>query len=155
MPRPPKRIAVSADDQAAVRELLRGGVQPVRVVQRGLALLQFAAGKSAPEIAAALGWSVAGIRNIGRRYEAEGLDRALFEKQRPGSAPLLNPSQTQRIVALACSPPPAGRARWTVRLLAAEAVKRRVVPRVGRETIRVLLLDHDLKPWREKNVVCA
>jgi hypothetical protein len=32
-------------------------------------------------------------------------------------------------------------------------VKRRLVPRVGRETIRVLLLHHDLKPWREKNVV--
>jgi hypothetical protein len=44
-------------------------------------------------------------------------------------------------------------ARWTVRLVAEEAVKRRLVPRVGRETIRVLLLHHDLKPWREKNVV--
>jgi putative transposase len=32
-------------------------------------------------------------------------------------------------------------------------VKRKLVPRVGRETIRVLLLHHDLKPWREKNVV--
>jgi hypothetical protein len=40
-----------------------------------------------------------------------------------------------------------------VRLVAEEAVKRKLVPRVGRETIRVLLLHHDLKPWREKNVV--
>ena len=39
------------------------------------------------------------------------------------------------------------------RRMAEEAVKRRLVPRVGRETIRVLLLSHDLKPWREKNVV--
>ena len=45
-----------------------------------------------------------------------------------------------------------GRARWTVRLVAEEAVKRKLVPRVGRETIRILLLSHDLKPWREKNV---
>ena len=36
---------------------------------------------------------------------------------------------------------------------AEEAVKRRLVPKVGRETIRILLLHHDLKPWREKNVV--
>ena len=49
--------------------------------------------------------------------------------------------------------PPRGRARWTVRLVAQEAVKRRLVPSVGRETIRILLLSHDLKPWREKNVV--
>jgi hypothetical protein len=40
-----------------------------------------------------------------------------------------------------------------VRLVAEEAVKRRLVPRVGREAIRVMLLNHDLKPWREKNVV--
>ena len=46
--------------------------------------------------------------------------------------------------------PPEGHARWTVRLVVAEAVKRRLVPRVGRETIRLLLLHDDLKPWREK-----
>ena len=44
-------------------------------------------------------------------------------------------------------------ARWTVQLVAEEAVKRKFNPRVGRETIRILLLHHDLKPWREKNVV--
>jgi hypothetical protein len=46
-----------------------------------------------------------------------------------------------------------GQARWTVRLIAEEAVKRKLVPRVGRETIRVLLSSHDCKPWREKKVV--
>jgi hypothetical protein len=39
-----------------------------------------------------------------------------------------------------------------VRLVAEEAVKRRLVPKVGRETVRLLLLHDDLKPWREKNV---
>jgi hypothetical protein len=39
--------------------------------------------------------------------------------------------------------------------VAEQAVKRRLVPRVGRETIRVLLLSHDLKPRRETNVVRA
>jgi hypothetical protein len=56
-------------------------------------------------------------------------------------------------VALVCSSPPPGRARRTVSLLADEAVKRKLVPRVGWETIRVLLENHNLKPWREKNVV--
>jgi hypothetical protein len=53
-------------------------------------------------------------------------------------------------MAMVCSDPPAGRARWTVRLVAAEAVKRQLAPKVGRETIRLLLLEHDRKPWREK-----
>ena len=56
---------------------------------------------------------------------------------------------------MVCSAPPEGQARWTVRLVAEQAVRRKLVPKVGRETIRVLLLDHDLKPWREKNVVRA
>ena len=58
-----------------------------------------------------------------------------------------------RFIAMVCGPPPQGRARWSVRLIASEAVKRKLVPGVGRETIRILLEDHDLKPWRKKNVV--
>jgi hypothetical protein len=54
---------------------------------------------------------------------------------------------------MVCSKPPEGRARWTVRLIAEEAVKRKLAPKMGRETIRVLLQSHELKPWREKNVV--
>lgn len=58
---------------------------------------------------------------------------------------------------------PEGRACWTVRLVAEEAVKRKLVPKVGRETVRLLLLHHDLKPRRDKeyerrsiaNVFCA
>jgi hypothetical protein len=66
---------------------------------------------------------------------------------------VLAPSDKQRIIAMVCSAPPEGAARWTDRLVAEQAVKRKVVPRVGRETIRILLQSHDLKPWREKNVV--
>ena len=65
---------------------------------------------------------------------------------------MLDASQKQRIIAMVCSDPPEGRARWTVRLVAQEAVKRKLAPRVGTETIRILLLSHDLKPWRAKNV---
>jgi putative transposase len=54
---------------------------------------------------------------------------------------------------MVCGPPPQGQARWSVRLLAQEAVKRKPAPKVGRETIRILLRTHDLKPWRERNVV--
>jgi hypothetical protein len=92
------------------------------------------------------------IRKVGHRYQQGGLERALYERPRPGAAEVLDDSQKQRLIAMVCSSPPEGRSRWTVRLVAEEAVKRKLVPRVGRETIRVLLLSHDLKPWREKNV---
>ncbi len=155
MARPALRIEVTIKDQKALRKLLRGGVQQVRVVLRAVALLQFAKGVSAPRVCSVVPLTSQAIRKIGHRYREGGLGRALHEKQRPGAAALLEDSQRQRIIAMVCSNPPEGRARWTVRLVAEEAVKRKLVPRVGRETIRILLLHHDLKPWREKNVVCS
>jgi putative transposase len=153
MARPPLRIQVRKKDQEALKELLAGGVQQVRVVLRAIALLQLAKGVSAPNISGFVPLTPQAIRKIGHRYRQGGLDRALYERERPGAAAVLEEGQRQRIIAMVCSDPPEGRARWTVRLVAEEAVKRRLVPRVGRETIRVLLLHHDLKPWREKNVV--
>jgi putative transposase len=155
MARSALHVDVTTRDQKDIRELLSGGVQPVRVVLRATALLQFAKGVSAPRISDVVPLTPQAIRKIGHRYQEGGLERALYEKDRPGAATLLEDSQKQRIIAMVCSDPPAGRARWTVRLVAEEAVKRKLVPRVGRETIRVLLLHHDLKPWREKNVVCG
>ena len=153
MARPALRIEVTSRDKKELNNLLSGGMQQVRVVLRAVALLQLAGGASAPQIAAMVPLTSQAIRKIGHRYQEGGLERALYEKERPGAVPLLEASAKQRIIAMVCSDPPEGCARWTVRLVAEEAVKRRLVPRVGRETIRVLLLHHDLKPWREKNVV--
>jgi transposase len=152
MGRPPLSINIVSKDQKELAKLLRGGVQQVRVVLRALALLQLAKGASAPRIAKMVPLTSQAIRNIGRRYQQGGLERALYERQRPGAAEVLDESQKQRLIAMVCSSPPQGRARWTVRLVVEEAVKRKLVPRVGRETVRILLLSHDLKPWREKNV---
>jgi putative transposase len=154
MARRPLRITVSRKDRKTLEGLLSGGIQSVRVVFRALALLHLADGASAPEAARSLKkLTPKAVRDIAHRYEQEGLDRALYEKQRPGAKPLLSESEKQRIVAMVCSDPPEGRARWTVRLIVEEAIKRKVVPQAGRETIRILLESHDLKPWREKNVV--
>jgi putative transposase len=153
MGRPPLNIDVVQKDQRELRSLLKGGVQQVRVVLRALALLQLAEDVSAPQIAKTIPLTPQAIRRLGHRYQKAGLQGALYEKQRPGAAEVLDSNQKQRIIAMVCAAPPEGRARWTVRLVAEEAVKRKLVPQVGRETIRILLLHHDLKPWREKNVV--
>ena len=153
MGRPAKPFRLKAPDRKALKKLLSGGVQQVRVVLRALTLLQLDAGRSSPKVSQNLGFVASAVRTIAQRYRDHGLERALYEKQRPGQAQLLGSSEKQRIIAMVCSSPPEGQARWTVRLIAQEAVKRKLVPRVGRETIRILLESHDLKPWREKNVV--
>ena len=146
-------VRLSKRDRQKLRELLRRGIQPVRTVLRALALLQLDAGQAASQVAELVRLSPKAVREIGRRYDDGGLDGALYDKQRPGAAALLEVGQKQRIIAMVCSDPPPGQARWTVRLIAAEAVKRKLLPRIGRESIRALLQSHDLKPWREKNVV--
>ena len=147
------RVHLRKADRDKLEDVLHGGIQPVRAVLRALALEHLHQGKSVSEVAGIVRLTPKAVREIGRRYEDAGLDRALYDKPRPGAVPVLEDSQRQRIIAMVCSNPPEGRARWTVRLVAEEAVKRKLVPRVGREAIRILLLHHDLKPWREKNVV--
>lgn len=154
MSRLPLSVRVSPRDQKELHKLLGSGIQPVRVVLRALALLHLADGATAPATASALQKLTAkAVRSVAHRYQEGGLERALYEKQRPGARPVLEAGVRQRIIAMVCADPPEGQARWTVRLIAQEAVKRKLVPRVGRETIRILLQSHDLKPWREKNVV--
>ena len=151
----PLRVQLKKRDRDELEQILNGGMQSVRVVLRSLALCQLHEGKSTSEVAANVRLTSKAVREIGRRYEESGLERALYDKQRPGAQGLLDTKQRQRIIAMVCSDPPEGRARWTVRLIAEEAGKRKLVPKVGRETIRILLLSHEFKPWREKNVVGA
>ncbi|UJR83697.1 Hypothetical protein I5071_57680 [Sandaracinus amylolyticus] len=77
----------------------------------------------------------------------------MSDDPRPYPERKLDSAQEAAIVAMVCGPPPEGHARWTVRLIAEQVVKRGVVDEIGRETVRVTLASHGLKPWREKNVV--
>jgi putative transposase len=125
------------------------------VLRRALILRQLDRGQTAGQVASQLGVASKTVRAIARGYEEEGLESALYEKPRPGRQRRWDAGQSQRIIAMVCSAPPQGQARWSVRLIVQEAVKRKLVPKVGRETIRILLRNHDLKPWREKMWWCA
>lgn len=149
----PLQCPLRPRDRVRLEGMLRKGVQQVRVVVRVLALLQLDQGGGASAAARAVGLTPQAVRLIAQRYRRGGVDAAIYEGPRPGAEEVLSPSDKQRIIAMVCSAPPPGAARWTVRLIADEAIKRRLVPQVGRETVRVLLQSHDLKPWREKNVV--
>ncbi len=153
MSRRPLEVKVSAEDLKQLRQILRAGLQQVRVVLRALALEQLSEGLAAPAVAKMVHRTPQAVRRIGHRYKRSGLPGALYERPGRGAEQLLDGPQKQRIIAMVCSQPPDGYARWTVRLVAEQAVKRKLVPQVGRETVRILLLSHDLKPWREKNVV--
>jgi transposase len=133
--------------------MLTKGRESARVLRRASILGQLDRGQEAAQVAASVGVAAKTVRAVARRYEEQGLESALYEKPRPGKQRALDVGQSQRIIAMVCGSPPKGTARWSVRLIASEAVKRKLVPQVGRETIRILLQSHELKPWREKKLV--
>lgn len=146
-------VRLSKNDRETVAGMLNKGVWPARVLRRARILQLLDKKWRITDIHTATGSYPATIRNIGYRYIEEGLEAAFGERPRPGAARRLTKEEETRIVAMVCGPAPAGRARWTVRLARDEAVEREIVATVGRETIRELFVDHDLKPWRKKNVV--
>lgn len=147
------KIKLKKCEIVELKQITTKGIRTIKLFRRARMLLLMHEGKSGREAASAVGVFQETAYRLRRRYVELGLQGALSDKPRPGKKRLLSTKQSQRVVAMVCGPPPEGRAKWTVRLITEEATKRELVDRVGRETVRLLLQSHDLKPWREKNVV--
>jgi transposase len=96
-------------------------------------------GKTDPEIAEELDVCLRTVAATRERYVAGGLERALKDLPRSGQPRRLSGKQEAKMVALACSDPPEGHSRWTIRLLAGQMVELGIAERVGRETVRQAL----------------
>jgi hypothetical protein len=147
---------LSDDDRRALGEMQRGGSTMTARQWRRIRVLELLdEGLTVRATAAAVGQYTREVSRVGKRYLAGGLPLALSDDPRPIPDRKLDSTQEAAIVAMVCGPPPAGRARWTVRLVTEHAQRRGIVDEIGRESIRVVLARHELKPWREKNVVRA
>jgi transposase len=109
------------------------------VIQRAHILLKVDEGKTDAEISQMLYVSEQTIRRIRQRFAQEGLQAALEDKPHPATGSKLDEKQEARIIALACSEPPAGQARWTLELLTQEVLKDGIVTHLSPETVRLLL----------------
>jgi transposase len=85
-----------------------------------------------------------------KRFVMEGLEASLEERPGRGASRMLTKREEAKLVALACSSPPAGRRRWTLELLADEFVRLVEHDSISRETIRRRLEENELKPWQRK-----
>jgi transposase len=105
-----------------------------------------------PEEAIARSVGVGGstVYRTKRRFVEGNLEGALCEEPRPGAARKLTGKEEALLVATACANPPAGRARWTLELLAGEMVRLTAHESLSRETVRRRLAENALKPWRQK-----
>jgi transposase len=109
------------------------------VIQRAHILLKVDEGKTDAEISQMLYVSEQTIRRARQRFAQEGLQAALEDKPHPATGSELDEKQEARIIALACSEPPAGQVRWTLDLLTQEVLKDGIVTHLSPETVRLLL----------------
>ncbi len=126
--------------------LTRKGECKARKLKRAQVLLAADEGKRDEEIAGAVRVHKVTVERIRKRYVEEGLEAALTEKPRPGKAAKLDGHQRAHLVAIACSDPPLGRAKWTMRLLADRLVELMELDSISDETVRVALKRGGVSP---------
>ena len=138
-------VRLSEKERASLRTVIGQGAAPARVQAHARILLKANRGEAGPEwtdaaISAALEVDPTTVARVRKLYVTGGLEAALHRK-----APdrvyrrKLDGEQEARLVAVACSEPPAGHRRWTLRLLADRLVELEVVEAVSYETVRQTL----------------
>src|SRR5918911_2136880 len=144
------RVELSQAERGELTAMLGGGKHAARKLKRAQILLAADRGHRDEEIARTVRVSLSTVGRTKRRFVEGNLERALSEEPRPGAERKLTGKEEALLVATACSNPPAGRARWTLDLLADEMVKLTAHESLSRETVRRRLAENDLKPWRRK-----
>jgi transposase len=145
----PLKIIVKSKDRECIKELLK--YEEPRVIRRANILNCLHLGYGSTEIADILNVDRRTVTNVGNAYIEGGLDAALYDEERSGRPIDFDDRERSRIIAMICSAPPDGTYRWTLDLLAQEAERRKLIDStISREQIRIILQEHDLKPWQEK-----
>lgn len=135
-------VELSEAERAHLRTLVGSGTAPARLLTHARILLKAhqgegGAGWTAAAIATALEVGLATVARVRQAYATDGLDAALTRKrpQREYER-TFDGEREARLIALACSEPPAGQQRWSLRLLAEHVVALEVVEAVSHETVR-------------------
>ncbi len=142
-------VTLSDTEREKLNALIHSGKHPAQKLLKARILLKAdtsdgGEGWSDSEIAAALETSVATVARTRQRLVEEGLEAALIRKHSANSARrrIFDGAAEARLIALACSKPPAGRARWTLQLLEEAVVELKIVERASDNTIGRTLKKH-------------
>jgi transposase len=133
---------LSGEERQQLETLVRKGKSPARRLLKARILLkadvsEVGEGWSDSQIIEALDASPSMVYRVRKQLVEEGLDAVLSRKQRamPAVLPIFDGEKEAKLIALACSKPPKGRARWTLRLLESKVVELGIVDRASDSTI--------------------
>lgn len=144
-------VTLTENERTTLHDLIKKGSLAARKLARAHILLLADEGRTDQVIAEALHVGQATVERIRKRFVEGDLEAALTERPRPGKQVLLDAKQEAYVIATACSTPPEGQARWSVRLLAHELVRLEIVETISRETVRRTLKKTNLSLGRSRS----
>jgi transposase len=139
------RVTLTPEEREQLRQMVSRGKADARKLAHARILLQADEAEGGPgrtdeRIASALDTATRTVERVRERFVEQGLDAALLPKpSKRVYVRKLDGRQEARLIALACSKPPTGKARWTLRMLADEMVELEVVESLSHETVRQAL----------------
>ena len=135
-------VKLSVDERERLESMIHHGKHPAQRLTKARILLKADVGENGPgwsdsQIAAALDTSVATIARTRQQLVEEGFEAVLIRKHAPTSARarIFDGAAEAKLIALTRSPPPQGRARWTLSLLEDKVVELNIVPKASDNTI--------------------
>jgi putative transposase len=128
-------VCLTADEQAQIKTLTTKGKTSARTIKRAQILSLSHDKKTIQHITDVLDVSAMTVNNIRKKYGAGGLELALYERPRPGRPLIFDGKDRAAITSIACSEPPEGHARWSVRLIADKAIELNVVDDISPATV--------------------
>jgi transposase len=149
-------VTLTERERAALGQRLAAGTGPARALTHARVLLKSDAGPvgsawTDAAISTALDVSVSTVERVRKRFVEQGLEAAIRRRlPRREYRRRLDGEQEAHLIALACTSPPMGRRRWTLRLLTGKLVELRYIDGVSYETVRQVLKKNRLKPWLTK-----
>jgi transposase len=138
-------VRLSADERTLLTDLISAGRAAARAQAHARVLLKADQGPDGPawidaEIVAALDVSLRTVERVREAWVTQGLEPALYPRPARAHRPRrLDGEQEAHLIALACSAPPTGKRRWTMRLLANRLVELGIVDGIAPETVRTTL----------------
>lgn len=153
MPKKKYIVDLTDEERSELLALTTKGTVRARKMKRAQILLMADEGRTDVQIMSALKVSRPCVERIRQRFVAGNLARALNDNPRPGARRKLSDRQEARVIAEACTPAPAGRKRWTIRLLTDRMVALQVVDSLSRETVRRVLKKTRSSPGNSVNGV--
>lgn len=133
------KVVLTNEERQQLEKLISSGIAPARKLTRARILLKVDEGLGKTEISQVLDVTNNTVTNVCRSFQSQRL--AAIERKKPNREyeHSLDGEAEAHLIAIACSAPPQGRERWTLRLLQSEMIKRQYVDDVSHETIRTAL----------------